>query len=120
MGEMTNSLINEHCIGYTFQDKCRPYQENPAETLAENNMKTVELEQSEITGNKKVNRIKSKLIHNASNNQASGSTSLYSMSFSSKHITSLVLFVLFSTSEAFNNLFAYFAFLGRFNLLSFK
>ena len=22
MGEMTNSLINEHCVGYTFQDKC--------------------------------------------------------------------------------------------------
>lgn len=29
MGEMSNSLINEHCVGYTFSDKCRPYQEVP-------------------------------------------------------------------------------------------
>lgn len=105
MGEMTNSLINEHCIGYTFQDKCRPYQEvDPTEISTEDYMKTVELENSDTSGNKKANRIKSKLIHNASNSQASGSLSLYSMSPSNKHITCLVLFVFFVVNETLNSI----------------
>lgn len=91
MGEMTNSLINEHCIGYTFHDKCRPYQQDLAEIFAEKDTKfAVASDQGRNSSSGKSNRIKSKLVHNSSNSQASGSVSLYSASPLHQHITCLV------------------------------
>ncbi|KAJ6215708.1 hypothetical protein RDWZM_010208 [Blomia tropicalis] len=28
MSEITNSVMNEHCVGYTYSDKCQPYQDD--------------------------------------------------------------------------------------------
>ena len=76
MSEISNSLINEHCIGYTFQDKCRPYQED---VLSHEEDSLLSGDSSDgSSGQNKQSRVKSMLVLGASANRANSHINQYS------------------------------------------